>query len=55
MNGTPPRFWLILGLTYLTFAVMIAVQGRWGWAAVFICLCIWAGVLYVKAHRRSVR
>lgn len=55
MNDAPPRFWLILGLTYLTFAVMIAVQGRWGWAAVFIILWAWAGVLYVRASKRGTQ
>ena len=55
MDGTASAWLAVYGVAVVTACVLLAVEGRWGWAVAVLVLSFVVDVLVVRAVRRRAR
>ncbi len=55
MDGTATAWLTVYGVAVVTACVLLAVEGRWGWAVAVLVLPCVVDVLVVRAVRRRAR
>ena len=55
MDGTASAWLTVYGVAVVTACMLLAVEGRWGWAVAVFVLSSAVDVLVVRAVRRRAR